>query len=64
MSKPVQLKLKQTAFEQMHRDLDKSRRSSEFIKVNRQALTDLLMDYGDLLGRVEYVNAPEDAAQS
>lgn len=59
MSKPVKLNMKQTEFEQMHRDLDKSRRSSEFIKVNRQALQNLLLDYGDLLERVEYVNAEE-----
>ena len=44
----IDLKLPQDQFEQIHRDLDKTRRTSKTVTVDREALTALLIDHGQL----------------
>lgn len=41
-------KCSQEQFEQIHRDLDRTRKSSDTVKVNRAALDALLRDHADL----------------
>lgn len=43
----------QEEFEQLHRDLDKVRSSSETVKVNKEALRHLLLDHADYAGMKE-----------
>lgn len=45
----IKLKTTDEQFEGLHRDLDKTRRTSETVKVSRQALTNLLLDHGQAL---------------
>lgn len=49
MKEAAKLTCSQSEFEGIHAALDKTRRTSETVKVNRQALTHLLMDYSRLL---------------
>jgi len=41
-------KLTEEEFNQLHADIDKTRKSAEFVKVNKQALQRLLMDHSNL----------------
>lgn len=44
----IALKCSQEQFEKIHEDLDKTRRTSETVKINRAALQALLIDHGRL----------------
>lgn len=44
----IDLKCSQEQFEKLHEDLDKTRKTSETVKVSRAALAALLIDHGQL----------------
>lgn len=50
----VKLKTTEEQFNGLHEAADKARKSSEFVKVNRQALINLLMDHGEVLSKVAH----------
>lgn len=45
--------LTQEQFEQLHRDLDKTRKSSSTVKIDRAALAALLIDHGQLHAKLK-----------
>jgi hypothetical protein len=44
------LRLSQPAFEKLHADLERAKRGST-VKVDKEALRDLLIDHGHILGK-------------
>lgn len=45
--------LKQEQFENLHKDLDKVRSNSKTVKVNKEALTKLLIDHSTFIESLE-----------
>lgn len=55
----VVLECTQEQFEGIHRDLDKVRTTSKSVKVDREALQALLMDYSNCLQKLTYIQKEE-----
>lgn len=51
------MNLTQEQFEELHRDLDKVRSTSSTVKINKEALRNLLLDHADYAAKTKGVAA-------